>query len=611
MNEGRREIIQLVFVLVAVIFLAKLFFIQVVDDIYKELADTNAIRKDVQYPVRGLIYDRNGKLIVFNSPEYDLLIILKDMKQLDSAKFCHVFDITKENLKERFNLLYTEIRNRKASELQPTPFIKQLSNKDFAKIQDHIDEFPGFYIQARTTRAYTSAAFANALGYVSEISKAQLKRDTSQIYRQGDYIGQSGIESYYESYLRGKRGVSYLLRNKDGIIKGKFKDGKYDTLSVPGQDLVTTIDLDLQEYGEFLLKGKSGSIIAIEPATGEVLAMVSGPSYDPNLLTGRDYSSNFTLISNDTNKPLFNRPLMAQYRPGSIFKIAQSMVALQEGVITPETRIPCVRKGAGGIVSCHGSHTNEDLRGAITHSCNPYFHNVLRRMLNKGVSNDTYKDTWIGLEEWNKHMRSFGFGKPLGIDLPNEKGGLVPSPAYYDRAYRGRPWKFSNIYSIAIGEGENLVVPLQMTNFVSIIANRGFYYTPHLVKSIGKSGMPLSRFTEKRITTIDSAHFRVAVDAMETVVESGTGQYRAKLKDVIVCGKTGTVQNEPLPNHSVFIAFAPKENPKIAVAVYVEYGGQGARASASIASLMIEKYLFGATKRPQIEEYVLKGEFGH
>lgn len=606
MNEGRKEIIQVVFILVALVFLVKLFLIQVADNAYEDLANANAIRKDVLYPVRGLIYDRNGKLIVYNNPEYDLLIVLREVRTLDSARFCSVFDITKEDLTERFRLMYSEIKNRKASELQPYPFIKQLSNRDFAKIQDHIDEFPGFYIQARTTRAYTTAAFANALGYVSEISKGQLSRDSSGIYRQGDYIGQSGIENYYETYLRGKRGVSYLLRNKDGIIKGKFKDGRYDTLSVPGQDLVTTIDLDLQEYGEYLMKGKAGSIIAIEPATGEILAMVSGPSYDPNLLSGKNYSSNFTLISNDTNKPLFNRPLMAQYRPGSIFKIAQSMVALQEGVISPETRIKCNRS----IIDCHGPHSNEDLRGAITHSCNPYFRDVLRRMLNKGVSNDPFKDTRIGLEEWNKHMRSFGFGKPLGIDLPNEKGGLVPSPAYYDRAYGGRPWKFSNIYSIAIGEGENLVVPLQMANFVSTIANRGYYYTPHLVKSIGKSGMPLTQFTEKHVTTIDSAHFRIAADAMQRVVESGTGQFRAKLKDVIVCGKTGTVQNEPLPDHSVFIAFAPKDNPKIAVAAYVEYGGQGARASASIASLMIEKYLFGGTKRPQIEEYVLRGEFG-
>jgi penicillin-binding protein 2 len=605
MNEGRREIIQIVFVLVAIIFLVKLFFIQVLDDSYENLADINAVRKVVQHRVRGLIYDRNGKLIVYNSPEYDLLVILKEVKHFDSARFCKVFQIDSLQLRGYFKNLRTEIRNKKASELQPTPFIKQLSNKDLAQIQDNIDEFEGFYIEARTTRAYTSRAAANALGYVSEISKDQLARDEKHIYRQGEYAGQSGIEAFYEDSLRGTRGVKYLLRNKDGVIKGPYDDGRGDTLSIPGKNLISTLDLDLQEYGEYLLKGKAGSIIAIEPETGEILAMVSGPSYDPTDLTGRNYSSNFVMISNDTNKPLFNRPLMAQYRPGSIFKIAQAMVALQEKVITPETRIRCDRS----IINCHGPHTNEDLRGAITNSCNPYFRDVLRRMLNKGVTNDPFSDTRVGLEEWNKHIRSFGFGAQLGIDLPNEKGGLVPSPAYYDRAYRGRPWKFSNIYSIAIGEGENLVVPLQMANFAATVANRGYYYEPHLVKSIGSSGKPLEKYTKKHYTTIDSANFRIAVDAMMEVVMSGTGKHRASLKDIVVCGKTGSVQNEPRPDHSVFIAFAPKDNPKIAVSVYVEFSGQGARAAASIASLMIEKYLYGATKRPNIEEYVLRGKF--
>jgi penicillin-binding protein 2 len=612
MNEGRREIIQVVFVLVGIIFLIKLFFIQVLDESYKDLAQVNAILKVPQYPVRGTIYDRNRKLIVYNNPEFDLMIILKEVKHLDSARFCGVFGITRHQLDEYFRALKTEIRNKKASEVKPSPFIRQLSTVDLAKMQDNIDEFPGFYIEARTTRAYASKAGANALGYVSEISKDQLARDKSKFYRQRDYIGQSGIEAYYEEFLRGKRGVKYLIRNKDGVIKGKYEEGRYDTLSYPGQDLVTTLDLDLQEYGEFLMNGKAGSIIALEPATGEVLAMISGPSYDPLMLTGRNYSKNYVLISNDTNKPLFNRPLMAQYRPGSIFKIAQAMVALQEGVIAPETRIRCER---GNPMNCHGSHSFEDLRGAITNSCNPYFYNVLRRMVNQGKSNSPFDDTRIGLEEWSRHMASFGFGKPLGIDLPSEKGGLVPSPVYYDRAYGGRPWKFSNIYSIAIGEGENLVVPLQMANFAATVANRGFYYTPHLVKSIGESGLPLPQFREKRLTTIDPRYFEVAVDAMEEVVRSGTGQYRAALKDVVVCGKTGTVQNMRkgqafVPDHSVFIAFAPKDSPKIAVAVYVEHGGQGARAAASIASLMIEKYLFGGTKRPQIEQYVLKGEFG-
>ncbi len=602
MNEGRKEIFQIIFVLVGLIFLVKLFFIQVVDDRYADLADSNAILRQVDYPVRGLIRDRNGKLIVYNTPEFKLEVLLKDVKKFDSAKFCKVFEISREELRKKFK----EMKARKEYRpYKPTLFLNQLSTTDFAKIQDYLDEFPGFYVQARTTRAYTTPALANALGYVSEISKGRLESDATGIYKQGDYIGQSGIEAYYEEQLSGKRGVSFKLRNVKGIVKGSFKNGAYDTLSVPGQDLVTGIDLDLQQYGEFLMKGKSGSIAAIEPSTGEILALVSGPSYDPTLLTGREYSKNFRLISSDTNKPLFNRPLMAQYRPGSIFKIAQAMTALQEGVITPDTRIRCDRS----IINCHGNHSNEDLRGAIANSCNPYFHNVLRRMLNKGVINDPFKDTRIGLAEWDKHIMSFGFGKPLGIDLPNEKNGNIPTPEYYDRAYNNRPWKFSNIYSIAIGEGENLVVPLQMANFAATLANRGFYYTPHIVKSIGKDGQPLPRFLEKHTTSIDPANFLIAVDAMQQVVDAGTAQYRAKLKNIVVCGKTGTVQNMPLPDHSVFIAFAPRENPKIAISVYVEDAGQGGRAAASIASLMIEKYLIGHTERPNIEQYVLNGKF--
>jgi penicillin-binding protein 2 len=609
MNEGRREIIQIAFVLIALIFLVKLFFIQVVDSRYSDLANSNAILPKVDFPLRGLIYDRNKKILVYNTPEFDLLIIRKEVKDLDSARFCEVFQIpTREKLREKFK----ELRARREySQVKPTVFMTQLSVLDFAKIQDNIDEFPGFYIQPRNTRAYTTKAAANALGYVSEISKSALERDESNFYRQGDYIGQTGIEGYYEEYLRGKRGIRYILRDVDGIEKGSFNKGAQDTLSVPGQDLVTTLDKDLQEYGEFLLKGKAGSIIALQPSTGEILAMVSGPSYDPVLLTGKNYSSNYRLISTDTNKPLFNRPLMAQYRPGSIFKIAQAMVALQEGVITPETRFKCDRT----LMNCHGPHSNEDLRGAITNSCNPYFFQTLKKMLNQGKSDNPFDDTRIGLEEWDKHIASFGFGKRLGIDLPNEKNGLVPSPAFYDKAYTGRPWKFSNIYSIAIGEGENLVVPLQMANFAATVANKGYYITPHLVKEVGNTGKPLPQFQEKHYTTIDPKNFDIAADAMEEVVRSGTGHYRASLADVVVCGKTGSVQNDAKtmknarPDHSVFIAYAPKENPQIAVSVYVEWSGQGARAAASIASLMIEKYLYGETKRPQIQDYVLRGKF--
>jgi len=603
MNEGRREIFQLLIIVTGIIFLVKLFFVQVLDNRYAQMADSNAILRQPEYPVRGLITDRNGKLIVYNTPEYKLEVLLKDVEHFDTAKFCRVFEMSREEVRAKWK----EMKSRREfSPYKPTLFLDQLSNIDFAKAQDYLDEFPGFYVLARTTRAYSSPALANALGYVSEISKRQLEEDKTRIYRQGDYIGQSGIEAFYEEYLRGTRGVRFKLRNVKGIIQGSVENGAYDTLSIPGVDLVSGIDLDLQLYGEYLMKGKAGSIVAIEPSTGEILSLVSGPSYDPNLLTGKKYSSNFLLISSDTNKPLFNRPLMAQYRPGSVFKIAQAMTALQEGVITPETRIRCDRT----IINCHGAHSNEDLRGAITNSCNPYFHSVLRRMLNQGKVNDPYEDTRIGLAEWNRHITSFGFGQPLGIDLPNEKGGLIPSPAYYDVAYQNRPWKFSNIYSLAIGEGENLVVPIQMANFAATVANKGYYYIPHIVKGIGKDGNPLPQYREKHYTTIDSSYFIIAADAMQQVVESGTGQYRAKLKDVIVCGKTGTVENNPpLFDHSVFIAFAPRENPRIAVSVYVEDAGQGARAAASIASLMIEKYLFGQTKRPYIENYVLIGNF--
>jgi penicillin-binding protein 2 len=606
MNEGRREILQIVFVLVGIIFLIKLFFIQVLDSKYAELADSNAILRQVEYPFRGLITDRQGKLIVYNTPEYDLMVVYKDVKNLDTAKFCQVFGITTEELRKKFNR-FREMKKSKDKDFTPVKpmlFIDQLSNEDFARAQDYLDEFPGFYIEARTTRAYTTNAIANALGYVSEISKTKLEEDKSKIYKQGDYVGQSGIEAFYEEQLRGQRGIRFKLRNVKGIEKGSFKNGSYDTLSVPGQDLVTGIDLDLQIYGEYLMKGKAGSIAAIEPSSGEVLALVSGPSYDPKLLTGKNYSSNFQFISTDTMKPLFNRPLMAQYRPGSIFKIAQAMTALQEGVVTSETRFRCDKS----LIGCHAGHDNQDLRGAITNSCNPYFFNVLRKMLNKGVTNDPFSDTRVGLAEWNKHINSFGFGSQLGIDLPNEKGGLIPTPAYYDRAYSNRPWKFSNIYSIAIGEGENLVVPLQMANFAATIANRGFYYTPHIVKAIGKDKKPLPQYLVRHYTTIDSSYFKIAVDAMQNVVEAGTG-VRARLPDIIVCGKTGTVQNDPLPAHAVFIAFAPRDNPKIAIAVYVEDAGQGGRAAASIASLMIEKYLYGKTKRQYIEDYVLAGKF--
>lgn len=604
MNKSRGYIIQGIYVLVSVLFAIRLFSLQVLDDSYKAAADNNIIQAEIEYPFRGLIYDRYGELLVANKAMFDLLVIPKQVKNFNIDRFCKLLNITTSEFDQK-------IKKAKAySYVKASIFIKQISLEDFSKFEDNLDEFPGFILQPRTTRSYSYPILANALGYISEISRNEITRDSVKYYHSGDYIGKSGIESNYEQYLRGQRGKSYKIRNVRGIEKGTFKDGKYDTLAVPGLSITTTIDRELQEFAEKLMKGKSGSIVAIEPSTGEILSIVSAPSYSPGLLTGKAFSDNFNTISQDTLKPLFNRPLMAAYRPGSIFKIVQSLVALQEGVITPFTRLKCNTH----LIGCHngGSHpfgTSERLVGAIKNSCNPFFYQVMRKMVVQNVEESAYKDAKIGLDKWNGYVKNFGFGSPLGIDLPGEKGGMIPDSKYYDRAYNGREWKYSNIYSISIGEGENLVVPIQMANFTATVANRGYYFTPHLIKSIGDTGEPLPQYLKKNYTGVDSTYFEVAVEAMSEVIKSGTGQYRAKLRDIEVCGKTGTVQNDPNPDHSVFIAFAPRDNPKIAVSVYVENAGQGARAAAAISSLLIEKYIKKDSAKLYFEPYVLKGDF--
>jgi len=604
MNKSRGYIIQGVFVAVAILFSVRLFSLQVLDDSYKTAADNNIIQEEIEYPFRGLIYDRNGEILVANKAIFDLLVIPNQIKNIDTLRFCNLVGITVDEFDEKTK------KAKDYSYVKASLFIKQISLEDFSKFEDYLDEFAGFVLQPRTTRSYAYPILANALGYISEISKYELSKDTINYYHSGDYIGKSGLESNYESYLRGLRGKQFKIRNVRGVEKGKFKDGIFDTLAVPGFSITTTIDRELQEYAEKLLAGKSGSIVAIEPATGEILSIVSAPSYAPGLLSGKNFSKNFNLIKKDSLNPLFNRPLMAAYRPGSIFKIVQSLVALQEGVITPYTRFKCNTN----LIGCHNgaSHpfgTSEKLVGAIKNSCNPFFYQVMRKMVVQRIEESAYKDTKIGLDKWNGYVKKLGFGAPLGIDLPGEKGGLIPDSKYYDRAYRGREWKYSNIYSLAIGEGENLVVPIQMANFTATVANRGYYYKPHLVKAISNTGKPLPVYTKKNYTGIDSVYFEIAVEAMAEVIKSGTGQYRAKLKDIEVCGKTGTVQNDPNPDHSVFIAFAPRDNPRIAVSVYVENAGQGARAAAAISGLLIEKYIKKDSAALYFEPYVLKGDF--
>jgi len=597
--NNRKYVIRLTFILIAGIYLAKLFAIQVLNEDYEAKANSNIIDREIRYPFRGLIYDRNGKLVVYNAPVYNLEVVPKDVQLKDTLAFCEIVGITLEEFEEKME------KAKSYSYVKPSVFIKQISNTTFATMQDYLVDFPGFRVQARTNRAYTYRNLSNALGYIGEVSPYKLEQDTSNFYRQGDYIGILGIESKYEKQLRGKRGVKYKMVNVRGVEKGSYKDGTFDTLSIPGENLQSTVDISLQEYAETLMMGKRGSVVALEPKTGEILTFVSAPFYDPNLLSGRDYGKNYAELAADTTKPLFNRPLMGAFPPGSIFKTVQALIGLQEGVITPHTRFRCDRS----IIACHGPHTNEDLQGAIEVSCNPYFWNVYRRLLNQGASDNTFIDTEIGLDKWRDHVMSFGMGKPLGIDLPHERGGYVPAPSLYDKIYGDNHWKFSTIYSNAIGQGELQVVPLQMANLAAIIANRGYYITPHLIKSIGDDGQPLDQYRTKNYTTVDKEHFDVVVEAMHQVVEHGTGSYRAKLKDIEVCGKTGTVQNSQGEDHSVFIAFAPKDDPQIALAVYVENAGQGARAAAGISGLMIEKYLKGCTDRPYMEEYILEGDF--
>lgn len=598
MLGNRKNIIQFVFILVGLVYVIKLFLLQIMDSSYKLASQDNVRRRIVDYPYRGLISDRNGDLLVYNTPVFDLMVVPRELKIKDSNQICERFGITREELRTRIK------DARRYSPDKPSAFLKQLSNHDFAKIQDYLVDYKGFYPQKRTVRAYGHKSMANALGYIGEISKRQLERQNENYYQQGDYIGINGLESEYEKYLRGKRGARYVMVNVRGVEKGPFSDGEYDTLSIPGTNLTSSVDLKLQQYGEKLMQYKVGTVVAIEPSTGEVLSFISAPTYDPNLLTGRDFGKNYLALRNDSLVPLFNRPLMAMYPPGSIFKLAQALIGLDEGIISPYTRFPCNK----ALVGCHNHPSPVDVQGSVQHSCNPYYYMVFKHMIERGKDPSQYKDSEIGYNIWYNKIKKFGFGEKLGIDLPNEKTGIIPSNSYYDRVYGGDlRWKFSNIYSLSIGQGEIGTIPIQMANLAAIIANRGYYYTPHLIKSIGDNG-PLPQFKVKHDVGIDQKHFEPIVAGMEQVVNAGTAM-RAKIKDITVCGKTGTAQNPHGEDHSVFIAFAPKENPKIAIAVFVENAGFGGTWAAPIASLMIEKYLKDTISRGYLEKYILDKRF--
>lgn len=586
---------KIVFAVVGVIFIVRLAMLQLLDTKYRDMADQQALRNITQYPARGLVYDRNGELLVYNEAVYDLMVIPRMVKGLDTAYFCNALCITRQEFDERME------KARKYSPYSASTFMKQVSKEEYARWQSVMYRFKGFYVQQRTLRVYDKPIAAHVLGYVGEVNERDIEKNP--YYKMGDYIGKSGLELSYEEQLRGVKGKKVMHVDVHNREIGSYQHGVLDTMPIEGMNLYTTLDAGLQEYAEKLMANKRGCVVAIEPSTGEVLTLLSAPGYDPNLLVGRVRGKNYKMLSEDIAKPLFNRALQAQYPPGSIFKVAQAMTALQLGVVTPVTGFSCDKSKVG----CHNHPSANSVREGIKMSCNPYFYYTYRRMIQQGRYKNAFKDAAYGLMVWRDYMSRFGFGTRLEIDLPNVKKGNIPDTAYYNRWYGKERWQFSTIYSNSIGQGEVEVVPLQMANLACIVANRGYYYTPHLVRYYGADSLRNEEFYKKHETGIDKSYFDIAAGGMYDVVhEAGGTARRAKIADIAVCGKTGTAENIG-NDHSVFIAFAPMDNPKIAVAVYVENAaGGGGTWAAPIASLIIEKYIRGEVERKDVEKMYME-----
>lgn len=595
MIENRKYIIIAVFCLVGIVYAARLFYLQILDDTYSLESSSNSIKRVIEIPYRGQILDRNGKLIVYNTPVYDLYVTPRKVSIPDTAAFCRLVDLTRHE----FDSIMAHAKAY--SPVKPSLFLRQLSKEDFARIQDALVDYRGFEHVTSSMRTYPAGTMANALGYVSEVTKKQLDEQETPYYRQGDYIGHSGLEEHYEVELRGRRGTKFIMQNVRGVAKGSWKNGELDTLAVAGKNLYTGIDLDIQQYADTLLKNKVGSVIAIEPSTGQILAIASAPTYDPNLLSSRYFSKNYAKLARDPYKPLINRAVMASYRPGSTFKLIQALVGLQEGVVYPSSAF-----GHGGIrMKCHGHPPGIHLKGAVQYSCNPYFYHVFRRIVYNNSETNTFKASVMGMNEWNEKVSKFGIGQKLGVDLPSELKGKLPGVEYYDKIYGEGRWKFSNVYSLGIGEGELLISPLKMANVAAIIANRGFYYTPHLVSGIGKPGNLPEEYRTRHEVGVDPQHFEVVIDGMQMAVEAGTVMGMARIPGIVMCGKTGTSQNaKGKKDHSIFIGFAPRHNPTIAIAVFIENAGFGGVAAAPIASLLVEKYIKRRVDNKRLDEYV-------
>lgn len=599
--SNRKFIVGLIFLAVGVIFTIRLFNVQVLNDEYKANSEQNVLREIIQYPARGLVYDRNGELLVYNEAAYDLMVIPKQVKNIDTLAFCQLLEIDTAEYREKFT------KARDYSSYKPSSFVKEISSISYANIQEQLYKYSGFFVQTRTLRKYPRNSAAHILGYIGEVNQSII--DEKPYYHAGDYIGKSGLEYAYENLLRGQRGVKRVQVDVHNREKGSYLDGATDTMAITGTTIKTTLDIVLQEYGELLMQNKKGSIVAIEPKTGEILALVSAPNYDPNMLVGRAVKKNYPVLSQDSLKPLFNRALMAQYPPGSIFKTVQALIGMQQGVITENSGFPCIKS----YVNCHNHPSAQNVAQSVKMSCNPYYYSVFKRILMQGRSKSIFKDSELGLGVWVKQVKKFGFGQRLATDLPGVKRGNVPDIDFYNRWYGEGRWAFSTIYSLSIGQGEMEVIPLQMANLATIIANKGYYYAPHLIKEIDQTDTIPSVFRKKNHVGINKEYFNPIIDGMYGVVyEPGGTARRARIHDgVIVCGKTGTAQNPHGEDHSVFMAFAPKGNPQIAIAVYVENAGAGGLWAAPISSLMIEKYLTDtiSTRNKKREEYILKSNF--
>jgi penicillin-binding protein 2 len=587
----RKYIIIGIFLAVGFIFVAKLFYLQIINKSYLLSAQNNVIRIITQYPARGLIFDRNGKLLVYNEAAYDLMVVPDQVKRFDTLELCNLIGIDRDIFSRRLKSI------RIYSTRKTSVFEKQISKETYGYMQEKLFKFPGFYVQSRILRSYTYPIAAHTFGYIGEVDNATVSSDP--YYKPGDYIGISGIEKTYEKELRGVNGVKRIMVDVFNREKGSFQNGKYDTIAVKGKDMRITIDADLQLYAEQLMSHKKGSIVAIEPSSGEILCLVSSPSYDPNLLVGRVRSRNYEILEKDTLQPLFDRALQATYPPGSTFKLMNALIALQEGTTTPEVRFPCNGTESVPIKCSHYHPSPQNMLGAIELSCNPFFWRTFNTIMNKT------RDIHDSYNMWRNDVMSFGLGNSFSSDLFNEVKGFIPATDYYDKYFGVKGWRAMTIRSLSIGQGEILVTPLQLANYVTTISNRGYYYVPHLMKSI-EGEEDYSKTRVKKTTTIDPKYFTLIVEGMYNVFEGSMGTARRyKVDSLDICGKTGTAENPHGKGHSIFIAFSPKDNPRIAIAVIVENAGFGATWAAPITTLLIEKYLTGKTKRKDVEERMI------